>query len=45
MDEPEMKEVASIIGEVLRHGGDEDVEQQARTRVRELTSKFPVYAG
>jgi len=45
MDEPEMKEVASIIGEVLRHGGDEDVEQQARTRVRQLTSKFPVYAG
>jgi glycine hydroxymethyltransferase len=44
MDEPEMKEVASIIGEVLRARDDEKVKEAARERVRELTSRFPAYA-
>jgi glycine hydroxymethyltransferase len=44
MDEPEMKEVASIIGEVLRGRGDEAVKERARARVRDLTSRFPAYA-
>ena len=45
MDEPEMKEVASIIGDVLRHRDDQGIKDQARARVRELTSRCPVYAG
>jgi glycine hydroxymethyltransferase len=44
MDEPEMKEVAGIMGEVLRARDDEDVKERARGRVRELTSRFPAYA-
>jgi glycine hydroxymethyltransferase len=43
MDEPEMKEVASILGEVLRGRDDETVKERARGRVRELTSRFPAY--
>jgi len=43
MDEPEMKEVASIIGDVLREPADDGVKDLARERVRELTSRFPVY--
>jgi glycine hydroxymethyltransferase len=45
MDEPEMKEVAGIMGEVLRSPSDEPVKARARERVRELTSRFPAYAG
>jgi len=45
MDEPEMKEVASIIGEVLRNRGDGPVKDGARGRVRELVSRFPAYPG
>ena len=44
MDEPEMREVASIIGEVLRDPADEGVADKARRRVRELTTRFPAYA-
>jgi glycine hydroxymethyltransferase len=44
MDEPEMKEVASIMGEVLRSRDDEGVKEGGRERVRELTSRFPAYA-
>jgi glycine hydroxymethyltransferase len=44
MDEPEMKEVASIIGEVLRHRDDEGVKDKARARVHDLVSRFPAYA-
>jgi len=43
MDEPEMKEVAEIIGEVLKAPGDEGVKTRARERVRALTERFPVY--
>jgi glycine hydroxymethyltransferase len=44
MDEPEMKEVAGIMGEVLRSPTDESVKERARERVRELTTRFPAYA-
>jgi glycine hydroxymethyltransferase len=44
MDEPEMKEVASIMGDVLRAPGDEARKERARERVRELTSRFAAYA-
>ena len=43
MDEPEMKEVASIIGSVLRERGDEGVREDARARVAELVGRFPAY--
>jgi glycine/serine hydroxymethyltransferase len=43
MDEPEMKEVASIIGEVLRNA-EPAVLAKARDRVAELMARFPVYA-
>jgi glycine hydroxymethyltransferase len=45
MDEPEMKEVAGILGEALRHPGDERVEAACRARVAELVGRFPVYPG
>jgi glycine/serine hydroxymethyltransferase len=44
MDEPEMKEVASIVGEVLRAPQDEGVKEVARGRVAELVARFPAYA-
>src|SRR5205823_13755478 len=44
MDEPEMKEVASIMGEVLRARDDDAVKERARERVGELTTRFPAYA-
>ena len=43
MDEPELKEVASIIGEVLRSPGDERAAASARGRVADLTARFPAY--
>ncbi|HWC32802.1 MAG TPA: serine hydroxymethyltransferase [Actinomycetota bacterium] len=43
MDEPEMKEIAGVIGEVIRGGGDEDVRRRARERVTELAQRFPAY--
>ncbi len=43
MDEAEMKEVANIIGDVLRHPEDEAVKDATRGRVRDLTARFPVY--
>ena len=45
MDEPEMKEVSSIIGATLRNPGDPEVEAASRARVAELTGRFPAYAG
>lgn len=44
MDEPELKEVASVMGEVLRAPSDERVRASARARVSDLTSRFPAYA-
>jgi glycine/serine hydroxymethyltransferase len=43
MDEPEMKEVAGIVGEVLRRPDDERVRSACRTRVGDLVARFPVY--
>jgi len=43
MDEPEMKEVSGIIGEVLRTPNDDRAKESARARVAELTARFPVY--
>jgi glycine hydroxymethyltransferase len=43
MDEPEMKEVAHIIGEVLRGPDDESVARRSRDAVRDLMSRFPAY--
>jgi len=44
MDEPEMKEVASVVGSVLRSPGDEAVKEDARGRVADLVGRFPAYA-
>ena len=45
MDEPEMKEVARVIGDVLRQPQDQAVKERARQVVGELMSRFPVYPG
>jgi glycine hydroxymethyltransferase len=45
MDSPEMAEIASIMGAVLRSPEDEAVRDGARGRVRDLTARFPVYPG
>ena len=41
--EPEMREVASLIAQVLDHISSEDVSAGVRRRVGELTSRFPLY--
>jgi glycine hydroxymethyltransferase len=43
MDEPEMKEVAEIIGGVIASPEEEEVKQRARERVAALTARFPAY--
>lgn len=43
MDEPEMKEIAGVIGDVLRTPADGDVIERCRTRVRKLVGRFPAY--
>jgi glycine hydroxymethyltransferase len=43
MDEPEMKEIATIIGEALRGPSDDAAKAACRARVREMMSRFPVY--
>src|SRR5438128_4126343 len=43
MDEPEMKEVARIIGDVLRAPDDRAVGDRARASVRDLMQRFPAY--
>jgi glycine hydroxymethyltransferase len=45
MDEPEMKEVSSIIGEVLRRPQDDVVKERARQSVADIMDRFPVYPG
>lgn len=42
--EPEMREVARMIGEVLRNIGSEETAAQVRRRVAALTEKFPLYS-
>jgi glycine hydroxymethyltransferase len=44
MDEPEMGEIASIIGEVLKASDDAAVKDKAGRRVRDLMERFPLYA-
>ena len=39
-----MREVAAIIGDVLRHPDDDGVKDKARARVRDLMQRFPLYA-
>ncbi len=43
MDEPEMKEVAGVIGDVIAAPQDDEVKERARERVAALTSRFPAY--
>ena len=43
MDEPEMKEVAATIADVVRHAGDEAVKDAARKTVQDLMERFPPY--
>src|SRR6202789_545257 len=42
--EPEMREVASLIAEVLQHISSEDALAEVRRKVGELTERFPLYA-
>jgi glycine hydroxymethyltransferase len=43
MDEPEMREIASIMGDVLKSPADAGVKEKAHGRVRDLMQRFPVY--
>jgi glycine hydroxymethyltransferase len=43
MDEPEMKEIAEVIGEVVGGPDDEEVKARARDRVAALVGRFPAY--
>ena len=43
MDEPEMAEIASIIGEVLKAPQDAGTKDKAGRRVRDLMQRFPLY--
>jgi glycine/serine hydroxymethyltransferase len=43
MDEPEMREIASIMADVLKASEDQGVKEKARSRVRDLMHRFPVY--
>jgi len=45
MDEPEMKEIANIIGEALRAAADDSAKRACRARVTELMGRFPAYPG
>jgi glycine hydroxymethyltransferase len=41
--EPEMREVARLIAETLRHIGSEETAANVRRRVAEITDRFPLY--
>jgi glycine hydroxymethyltransferase len=43
MDETEMAEIASILGDSLKNPEDEGVKDKARGRVRDLMQRFPLY--
>jgi glycine hydroxymethyltransferase len=43
MDEPEMAEIASILGDALKNPEDGGVKEKARGRVRDLMQRFPLY--
>ena len=44
MDEPEMREIASIMADVLKAPDDAGGKEKARGRVLDLMQRFPVYA-
>ncbi len=44
MDEAEMREIGSIIGDTLKSPEDDGVKEKARGRVRDLMQRFPLYA-
>jgi glycine hydroxymethyltransferase len=41
--EPEMREVAALVAEVLHHIESEDAVASVRRRVQTLTERFPLY--
>jgi glycine hydroxymethyltransferase len=43
MDEPELREVAAILGSVLKNPEDAGAKDKARAQVRDLTQRFPLY--
>ncbi|MDY3973842.1 serine hydroxymethyltransferase [uncultured Veillonella sp.] len=43
LGEEDMKEIASIIADVLKHSEDKDVHEVARKRVAALCEKYPMY--
>ena len=43
MKEPEMRQIARWIAEVLNHLEDESIIKRVRTQVELLTKKFPLY--
>jgi glycine hydroxymethyltransferase len=45
MDEPEMRQVAAMIGDVLANPEDEAVRDRVRTGVADLMGRFPAYPG
>lgn len=45
MKEAEMKQIASLIAQVLAAPGDETVRQRVIGSVKEMTSRFPLYAN
>jgi glycine hydroxymethyltransferase len=42
--EPEMRTVAQLIAEVLRHVGSEETAAEVRQKVAGLTNRFPLYS-
>jgi glycine hydroxymethyltransferase len=43
MDEPELRQIAETIGQVIRAPEDKEVKRRARERVTELCARFPAY--
>jgi glycine hydroxymethyltransferase len=43
MDEPEMREIGSIIGDTCKNPTDDAIKEKARGRVRDLMQRFPLY--
>jgi glycine hydroxymethyltransferase len=43
MDEPEMREIASIMGDVMKNPEDAGIKEKAHQRVRDLMQRFPLY--
>jgi len=41
--EPEMREVAALIAQILEHISSEDASADVRRKVSELTNRFPLY--